>query len=208
MSETTEKKFVYVKAYSQEKLANGETPKLDVPKFRDNYSKENVTFEKSKINGIVADVSFSENYNKDGHDVSALLITENNYLKVTFPCERVLGTQFLKRITAVDLKRKVVLELWKNSAGYGNLNLYQRSETVEDGRGFMKKEFVKDAFKEDKKLPEVVTHKVGKQEVRDYSERTDYLMEAVNKWKDGNKQLTTNLKSMTMPEKDNGNDDE
>lgn len=207
--EHNEKKFVYAKAYVQEKLENGDTPSLPKPLFRNSYKKEEVNYEKPKINGVLADVNFNENYNNDGYDVSLLMVCKDAYVKVTFPCERVLGTQLLKRISGIDLERNVVLELWKNDKGYANLAVYQRDPNNLSENGVPAKEFVRDQFKDDENLPEPQTVKVGKQVVRDNSERTDYLIEKIKEWKENNKQLEKNLQLVTYSPKseDDGNDD-
>jgi len=215
--ETHSRKFVYAKPYIQEKVieeVKGKmvetTPKLDAPVFRDSYKRDEVSFEKKKLNGIVADVKFRENYNKDGFDLNVLMVTKLNYVLLQVSMQSVLGQQLAKRLQNIDLTKNVVFELWKNSSGYANFSVYQRDMSKKDDNGIHPKVFVADAFKDDENVPEVEEVVVGKQKVRDSSARVEYLKASVEAWKETATQLKENAALIDTGHggDDDGNDDE
>ena len=214
-----ERSFIYVKPYVQEKVVKVDgnkveesTPKLDEPRFRNSYKADEVTFDKNKINGMVASVDFRQNYNKDGFDIGVLMVTNEHYCVVQVSLQSVMGQQLAKRLMNIDYTKKVVLEVWKNKKGYANLSVYQRDLNVTNENGINPKEYVVDYFK-DEGLPDIREVKIRGKVERDNSERVEFIKSAVEDWKksedDAALQLVENASLVTLSGSadDDGNDD-
>ena len=206
------KKFRYVKPYVSEKvIKNGEekTPKLETPKFRDSFKASEVTWERENVNGLLAEVKFQGNYNKDGSDMRLLFITKDSYLVVTLSCQAVTGKQVMKRLMNVDTSKNVVLNVWKNGKGYANISVFQRDLDDVNEKGIAKKIYTPDAFADDDNLPEVTDVKFGKEVKKDHYAQVEYMKEKIIEWAEADPNIPKNFELIEFNGggEDDGDDD-
>ena len=167
------KEFIYAKVYQKAQDESGAwNVDLNPPKFRNTGQKEKgIVFDKSEVTGKICEVKMSSGFDEtSADDLAVVMVTDEEVLRLQFPSDRNLGRQLLKRLPAIDYSKDVTIGVWRNSAGYANLTVYQNDE---DG----KKVFCKDAFASDGSCPEVSVVTIGKKTHRDYSEMIDYLVE-------------------------------